>query len=291
MTNNEIFIIHGRNLKAKKFINSLLEALGLKPISFEEAKLKTGKGSPYNLEVLQSAITDKMKVVAIMTPDDIGFMNPFFLKPSDLENEKIPMGQSRFNVVFETGMAFATNPDETIIIVFGIVRGGSDLSGINFVQFEDTPEIRKHLKDLLKNIGCTIKESPEFSKIDTFQIDNQIVTNINKFRESTETEVKSHFSILKADIINSIKLLQNLCIKLVRNHLNEEESKIFEEELVKLYEYPNISTHLPRFLSRGTSSVDFRYYIRGVEKEYIKRTEMVTSEFNKTFEILEKIEF
>jgi len=88
-----------------------LRSLDLHPISFEEAKQKTGKGSPHILEILKKAIIDKVTIISLFTPDDIAFLNPFFHRENDNEKDKRPIGQSRQNVIFETGMAFAINPD------------------------------------------------------------------------------------------------------------------------------------------------------------------------------------
>lgn len=107
---NDIFVIYGRNLQIRDSIYKFLGKLGLHPVSFEEAKQKTGKGAPYILEILNQAISNEIPIISLLTPDDIGYLNPYFHKNTDKENEKQPMGQSRQNVIFETGMAFAKNP-------------------------------------------------------------------------------------------------------------------------------------------------------------------------------------
>ncbi|KKL79346.1 hypothetical protein LCGC14_2015780, partial [marine sediment metagenome] len=106
----DIFVIHGRNLHIRDSIFEFLISLGLHPISFEEAKQKTGKGSPYILEILEEAISVQVTIIALFTPDDIAYLNPIFHRASDSEKDKKPMGQSRQNVIFETGMALAINP-------------------------------------------------------------------------------------------------------------------------------------------------------------------------------------
>ena len=217
-TNRDVFVIHGRNLKIQNSIFKFLESLDLHPISFEEAKQKTGKGTPYNLEILKEAITTDVSIIALFTPDDIAFMNPYFHKEGDVDKEKIPMGQVRQNVIFETGFAFAINPKRTILIRFGNVREYSDISGLNYFFFEDTQEKRIELMNLLKSIGCPIREKPNYLTVGDFTIEPEILQNIPR---------TPSYSSRKADIINSVKKLRDLSIKIVRNEYNQIISNKF----------------------------------------------------------------
>lgn len=270
--NREVFVIHGRNLQIRDSFFEYLRHLDLKPISFEKAKQLTGKGSPYNLEIIDEVITEEMTIISIMTPDDIAYMNPFFHKPSDSEREKKPTGQARLNVIFETGYAFAKNRAKIILIIFGDMRNYSDIDGINKFYFQDTPEKRTDLKNLLSSIGCPISEDSSYLSCGNFEIDPEIFQNIPRTPEYTST---------KSDIINSVKILKDLSVRAVRNNIDTDLEILFSENLDYIKKFPDIMAMMPDSISEETNP----HSLHQIFKEkggYSIRVNKITEEFDNT---------
>lgn len=277
----DVFIIHGRNLKIKNSMFEFLQNLDLHPIPFEEAKRKTKEGSPYNLNVLKKAITRDVTILALITPDDIGFLNPFFHKKEDSENEKRPMGQARSNVIFETGFALATNPTRTILVVFGNVRKYSDIAGINYFYFIDTHQKRNELKELLRSIGCPIQESPNYLDVGNFEIETEILKNIPN---------SPNYSSTKSEIINSVKILRDLSIKIVRNEYNDEIDEKFKSQLSFLHKFPEVGAILPNYLSQESESVYLHKSFK-TKGGYDDRVNIINSDFDILLKHLKTMNF
>ena len=162
--------------------------------------------TPYILEILEKAITKEIPVLSLLTPDDIAYLNPTFHKKGDYR-DKSPMGQARQNVIFETGMAFAKNPDKVILVMVGNVRKFTDISGIHYVKLNDTKEKRRELKDTLASIGCPINDKEEFKEAGDFSIDENITKNIPKSDISKISRGLSDVERLKNYIMDMAKLV------------------------------------------------------------------------------------
>lgn len=280
-TGRYVFVIHGRNLKIRDSMFEFLQNLDLHPVPFEEAKRKTKEGSPYNLDVLRKAITSNVTVLALITPDDIAFLNPFFHTEQDTENEKRPMGQARSNVIFETGFAFAINPVRTILIVFGNVRKYSDIAGINYFNFADTPEKRNELKELLKSIGCPIRENPNYLKAGNFEIEKEILKNIPN---------SPSYSSVKSEIVSSLKILRDLSILIVRNEYNDETNERFKSILNFIHKYPEVEAHLPDYLSQVSDSSQLHKFFK-TQGSYALRVSKINSDFKATLKHVKTMSF
>ncbi len=60
-----VFVIHGRNERARRGLFEFLRAIGLDPIEWSEAGRMTGKGSPYIGEILDAAFGNAQAVVVL----------------------------------------------------------------------------------------------------------------------------------------------------------------------------------------------------------------------------------
>src|SRR5215468_9339290 len=67
----KVFVVHGRNRKARTAMFTFLRAIGLAPIEWSEAVKLTGEASPYIGNVLDAAFNAAQAVVVLLTPDDI----------------------------------------------------------------------------------------------------------------------------------------------------------------------------------------------------------------------------
>lgn len=154
--NNKVWVIHGHDYRARDVIFSLLTAVGLQPLEFDQAAELTGKPSPSIMEILRAAFREGQAFVALFTPDEEAVPSAAFADT----DEPGPHPQPRPNVVLEAGMAFAYDPDRTIIVEMGRIREISDLGGIHTVKWRhDRYETRKAFLRKLKLAKCPVNDS------------------------------------------------------------------------------------------------------------------------------------
>lgn len=151
----KVFVIHGRNERARAGVFTFLRAIGLDPIEWSEAIRMTGKGSPYIGEVLDVAFGAAQAVVVLQTPDDVAHLHESLSYPGDPECE--PEMQPRPNVLFEAGMAMGRDEDRTIIVELGRVRVFSDIHGRHAVRLDNSIAKRQELATRLKTAGCEVR--------------------------------------------------------------------------------------------------------------------------------------
>jgi predicted nucleotide-binding protein len=151
-----VFVVYGRNGKARRALFELLRAVDLKPLEWGEAVKKTGKGAPYIGEILDEAFKESQAVIILLTGDDIAHLREEYIKPDDSEHEGRPTPQARTNVIFEAGRAFGTHPDRTILVELEKekMKPFSDIGGRHVVKMSNRPEKRKELVDRLRTAGC-----------------------------------------------------------------------------------------------------------------------------------------
>lgn len=158
---NSVFVVHGRDEKAKRELFTFLRALALQPIEWVQAIKRTGEATPYVGAILDAAFHDAAAVVVLLTPDDEARLRKQFKKAGDAVYEARLTGQARANVLFEAGMAFGRNPDSTVLVQLGDVRQFSDVAGRHIVRLGNDPASRLELATKLANAGCNVNTSGE----------------------------------------------------------------------------------------------------------------------------------
>ncbi len=150
-----VFVIHGRDKKARREFFTFLRALRLEPIEWAKGLAETRQGAPKIGDVLQKVLSKGRAVIVLSTPDDVVRLNSEHADDEhDLELQ--PMGQARPNVIYETGMAMMLIPERTILVEVGKVRRFTDLDGHFVVQLTNDAKPRKFLAQRLKDIGCPV---------------------------------------------------------------------------------------------------------------------------------------
>lgn len=150
----KVFVIHGRNDRARRGVFSFLRSIGLEPIEWSRAIAMTGRGSPYIGEVLNVAFREAQAVLVLQTPDDVAHLHESLTYPGDPDSS--PQMQPRPNVLFEAGMALARNEDRTIIVELGQIRSFSDIHGRHVVRLDNSIEKRQDLATRLRTAGCSV---------------------------------------------------------------------------------------------------------------------------------------
>lgn len=152
----KVFVVHGRNSRAKTAMHDFLRSINLTPIEWISAIHATGNPSPFIEKVVKTALSDAQAVVVLFTPDDEVRLKQEFVSTNDHDYEKKMFGQARPNVLFEAGRAIGIMPDRTVFVELGNIRPLSDLAGIHVVKLSNKPDKRQELAQKLKSAGCSI---------------------------------------------------------------------------------------------------------------------------------------
>lgn len=155
----KVFVVYGRNGRARRAIFDFLRAIDLEPIEWSQAVSLTGKASPFIGEVLDLGFNVAQAVVIILTGDDEAKLKSQFISDTDPDYEKCLTPQARPNVIFEAGMAFGKYPDRTIIVEIGHLRPFSDINGRHSIRLTNSSKGRQELAQRLKNAGCIVNIS------------------------------------------------------------------------------------------------------------------------------------
>jgi len=160
INSKKVFVVHGRNKKARIAMFDFLRSLGLNPIEWSQAIKSTGKATPYMGEVLDKAFEVAQAIIVLITGDDIAKMKDQYLEPDDPEYERIYTPQARPNVIFEAGLAFGRQSDRSVIVVLEKekTRPFSDISGKHLVKLSNKVESRLDMISRLKTAGCEIDD-------------------------------------------------------------------------------------------------------------------------------------
>lgn len=151
-----VFVVHGRNEKARQNLFQFLRALALKPIEWTQAIKMTGQPSPYVGTILDTAFREAAAVVVLLTPDDEARLRKEYRRRREPVYETRLTGQARPNVLFEAGMALGRNPQNTVLVQLGEVRPFSDVAGRHLVHLSNDPMSRQEFATKLANAGCNV---------------------------------------------------------------------------------------------------------------------------------------
>jgi predicted nucleotide-binding protein len=153
-----VFLIHGRNDKAKREMVTFLRACGLTPIDFDDLRAELG-GTVSILDVVNEGMRRAQGIVALFTPDERAVLRPELRALGD-KAESAPRWQARPNVIFEAGMAFARDPDRVVFVVLGETQLFSDVAGIHLLNPGKGAKVRATLRSTLKkSLGCDVEDS------------------------------------------------------------------------------------------------------------------------------------
>lgn len=148
-----VMVVHGQDQEANSAMFSWLRAIGLRPREFSQLVLATEKGSPFIGEILELAFEQAQAVLVLFTPDETVALRP------ELSGMAAKWRlQARPNVLLEAGMALATDPDRTVLVLVGDQELPSDLQGRHFVRI-DGPGALSDLAQRLQAAGCPVDTS------------------------------------------------------------------------------------------------------------------------------------
>ena len=152
----DVFVVHGRNEKARVALFDFLRSISLHPVEWSEAVQATGKASPYIGDILNAAFSRAHAVVVLLTPDDEARLREPWQGKNEPPHEVELSGQARPNVLFEAGMAMGRDEDRTVLVEIGYIRPFSDIAGRHTVRLDNTSPRRQELANRLKAAGCPV---------------------------------------------------------------------------------------------------------------------------------------
>lgn len=260
----KVFVVHGRNLKARDALFTFLRSIDLHPLEWSEIVAATGKGAPYIGEILDKAFSQAQAVVVLMTPDDEGRLREPFMKSEDPSYETELTQQSRLNVLFEAGMAIGRFPNRTILVELGFLRPFSDIGGRHVIKLDDTTEKRQELAHRLRTAGCQVNLSgtdwhtagafeasihgiSEENKNPGLSVEMvSLPVNFSSFDESFKALEEVTQPKTKAALLTEFQpKLHNLCYNFEwSNELKDRIAKVLEHIPKKLSNDPNIDWYL-----------------------------------------------
>jgi predicted nucleotide-binding protein len=139
-------LVHGQDAAAVRAMFDWLRSIGLRPSEWSQLVKTSGTASPFIGDVLIQAFRHAQAVVVLFTPDEHARLR------SELSDESWRL-QSRPNVLFEAGMAFASHPERTVLAVLGDQELPSDLAGRHYVRIGSAQTLRD-LGLRLEAAGC-----------------------------------------------------------------------------------------------------------------------------------------
>jgi hypothetical protein len=151
----KVFVIHGRDKRARREFFAFLRAIGLSPIEWTQALAEAGGGAPTIGDILDKAIRPGRAFVVLLTPDDVAHLKPEH-RDGDGDPDVRPSGQARPNVLFEAGMAMGRHPENTVLVQFGEIRPFTDVAGRFVVRLDGSADSRHKLANRLRSIGCEV---------------------------------------------------------------------------------------------------------------------------------------
>ena len=152
----EVFVVHGRNERARTAMFEFLRAVDLNPLEWSEAVQATGQPNPYIGDVLNAAFSRVHAVVVLLTPDDEARLSKSLRVDNDPPHEVELSGQARPNVLFEAGMAMGRDEDRTVLVELGEMRPFSDIAGRHVIRLDNSSQRRQELAQRLEAAGCPV---------------------------------------------------------------------------------------------------------------------------------------
>ena len=182
--NRTVFVVHGRNKKARNAVFAFLRSIGLDPLEWSVAVKATGKATPYIGEILDVAFSRAQAVVVLFTPDDEARIKKPFRADNDPPYEIELTGQARPNVLFEAGTAMARDQDRTVLVELGQLRPFSDIAGRYVIRLNNTTQLRQELALRLQAADCPVKlDGTEWHTAGDFEA--AVVPTVQESSEST----------------------------------------------------------------------------------------------------------
>lgn len=152
ITNNSIFVVHGRDTQLNADMFAFLRSIGLNPLEWSQA-IKAAKGAnPHVDDVINNAMDSVQGVLVMFSPDEEAKLKSKFVGASDKKKGLHKLdGQARPNVIFEAGLALGAHSNKTLLVQVGDTRDISDIAGKHLIHLSNDSVSRKELAQRLQS--------------------------------------------------------------------------------------------------------------------------------------------
>ena len=155
---NTVFVVYGRDTKLRDSMYEFLGALGLKPQEWGHAiRAARGRGgNPYINDAVTKIMERAQAIVVLLSPDDEVRLKDQFVGRHERAAEGKLRGQTRPNVIFETGIALGTHHRKTVIVQAGEVKPFTDIGGMHVLRLTGSDSSRHEFANRLRDLGCKV---------------------------------------------------------------------------------------------------------------------------------------
>jgi predicted nucleotide-binding protein len=152
ITNNSIFVVHGRDVQLNADMFAFLRAIGLNPLEWSQA-IKAARGAnPHVDDVISKAMDNVQGVLVMFSPDEDARLKSKFCGAADKKKGLCTLdGQARPNVIFEAGLALGAHSNKTLLVQVGDMRDISDIAGKHLIYLSNSATSRKELAQRLQS--------------------------------------------------------------------------------------------------------------------------------------------
>lgn len=150
----DVFIVHGRNLKAVNIMATFLRAIGLRHLSLPHVATRLGASAPHTWNLVYAGLAMAQAIIVLLTGDEIALLSPH------LAGRGTPdvRWQARPNVLLEAGIALGMYTHRTILVCRSPDLLPSDLAGHLAITVEGV-DWRDALIGRLESARCRIKRT------------------------------------------------------------------------------------------------------------------------------------
>lgn len=260
----KVFVVHGRNEKARRALFEFLRSIGLDPIEWNQAIKSTGKAAPFIGEVLDKAFEVAQAIIVLITGDDIAKLKSQYIKADDPNYEKEFTHQARPNVIFEAGLAFGRCSDRTVIVVLEKekTRPFSDIYGRHLVKLSNKTESRMDIISRLQTAGCEIDIEGKTDWMSTGDFEGVIDRNFTNLAQDELPEQEHKKSDKVTILTNCINRGKSL---LTNFSLEDYKNWEISAKIVLSRHFGNDSEIYKDFIN--TTSSQPHYYVHSGKKE------------------------
>lgn len=153
VTNNSVFVVHGRDTQLNADMFAFLRAIGLNPLEWTQA-VKAAKGTnPHVDDIIEGAMDKVQGVIVMFSPDEQARLKAEFCSGAEDRRKQVNVlnGQPRPNVIFEAGLALGRHSRKTLLVQVGDIRDISDIAGKHMVYLSNDAASRKEFAQRLKS--------------------------------------------------------------------------------------------------------------------------------------------
>jgi len=222
--------MHGNNEKINDSMCDFLNSIGLQAVQFKDMFRRRADRDLEASEIFNTIFKKVQVFLSILTPAEVAVkkLQTKYLYSTD--TQKKSKLNFRTNVLIGTGMALALNRERIVVVEIGELGFYKDLTGIQKINLDNSPERRKELLEKLTAVGCDVN------------VASDDWLSVGDFSDAAQYKRRGSTSKIIYKVINSEVLLHKLALKnLSAKGINPSDSQ--KISLEKKDDYTNILSY------------------------------------------------